>query len=161
MCVRRAKFLLTSLHSLVDAISRKSLQIFPQLPTTRHTFSPTLIHSFTFSKLTNTVCILSITSKHQLLHFIIKHHRKHSFIMSSKSNTHVSEENAVTEPQETNTFIPKMIEPITTVPPTKPKNKTSTKSVAKKKKLLMLKQLLKSFMLQQLVRPRKVIIVKP
>jgi len=54
--------------------------------------------------------------------------------MSSKSNTHLSEEKVVTEPQETGSSVLKMIEPITTVPPTKPKRKTASKSAAKKTK---------------------------
>jgi len=54
--------------------------------------------------------------------------------MSSNSNPHASEENVVTEPQETISSVPKMVKPITTVPPTKPKKKASSKSAIKKKK---------------------------
>ena len=52
--------------------------------------------------------------------------------MSTKSNPHAFEENLVAEPQETDSSTPKLVEPITIVPPTKPKRKTSTKSAAKK-----------------------------
>jgi hypothetical protein len=52
--------------------------------------------------------------------------------MSSKSNIHASEETIVSEPQEIGSYVHKMIEPITTVPPTKPKRKPS--STTKKKK---------------------------
>jgi len=54
--------------------------------------------------------------------------------MSSNSNSHASEENVVTEPQGTISSVPKMVKPITTVPPTKPKKKASSKSAIKKKK---------------------------
>jgi len=54
--------------------------------------------------------------------------------MSTKTNPHATEEKLVVEPQEISSSIPKMIEPITAVPPTKPKKKASTKSTTKKKK---------------------------
>jgi len=97
----------------------KSFQIFQQLPTTRNNLSLTLIHTSTFSKIPNTVRILSFVSKHHCLLFATKHH----FIMSSKSNTHAFEENVVAEPQESGSSVPKMMEPITMVPPLNRKRK--------------------------------------
>jgi len=54
--------------------------------------------------------------------------------MCTKTNPHAIEEKLDVEPQEISSSAPKMIEPITTVPSTKPKKKTSTKSTTKKKK---------------------------
>jgi len=54
--------------------------------------------------------------------------------MSSKIATPPSKQTMASEPQETNSSIPKMIEPISLVPPSKPKKKTPIKSASKKKK---------------------------
>jgi len=60
--------------------------------------------------------------------------------MSTKTNPHATEEKLVSEPHEISSSIPKMVEPIRVVPPTKPKGKTSTKSTGKKKKPSKLKK---------------------
>ena len=54
--------------------------------------------------------------------------------MSSKTISPSSKQTIVSEPQETSASIPKLIEPISTVPPSKTKGRTSTKSASKKKK---------------------------
>jgi len=54
--------------------------------------------------------------------------------MSSKTKTPSTKQIMSSEPQETNTSIPKMIEPISLVLPSKPKRKTLIKSASKKKK---------------------------
>jgi len=53
--------------------------------------------------------------------------------MSSKTKTPSAKQIMSSEPQETNTTIPKMIEPISSVPPSKRKRKTPIKSASKKK----------------------------
>lgn len=54
--------------------------------------------------------------------------------MSSKSTSPTSKQTIVYESQETNASFTKLIEPISTVPPSKPKRRTSTKFASKKKK---------------------------
>lgn len=54
--------------------------------------------------------------------------------MKLKNNTSVFDEKNTTEQQKTDSSAPKVIEPLTVVPPTKPKKKTASKLTSKKKK---------------------------
>lgn len=53
--------------------------------------------------------------------------------MKFKSNTFVPKDKNISEQQSKDTCVSKMVEPLTTVPPTKTKRKTASKSMAKKK----------------------------
>jgi len=67
--VRREKSLLTSLNSLVHAISGKLFQIWQQLPTPGNDVSQTLIYVFTSSKFKNTLPVLSFASEQYIIIF--------------------------------------------------------------------------------------------
>jgi len=130
----RARIAVVSLSLLAHVISGNLFQIFSQLPATRnhHTLTPN--HSLSLSNSPETVCIfLSTTKLHHLLPFP-KHYQQHLFTMKSKSDISASETKTTSNQQNADPFVPKRIEPISTIPPTKPKKKNTSKSAAKKKK---------------------------
>ena len=116
------------------AISRNLFQIFSQVPTACNHLTLTPIHSLYLSKPPKTVCILPSITKHYHLLSFPEHYQQHLLTMKFKSDISTSETKITSDQQNTDSSIPKMIEPLTTIPPTKPKKKNAPKSAAKKKK---------------------------
>jgi len=92
------------------------------------------VDSFTPSKFKNVQLLGSHSSQSSHSFIFINHHQHHQTIMSSKTSSPSLKQTMDYEFQETSTLVPKMIKPITTVPPIKSKGTTLTKSVSKKKK---------------------------
>jgi hypothetical protein len=109
------------------------LQNFSLHPTKRNyiLLNPYLTHSL--SKLLKTVHLLLSATDHQKPHRSTEHCQQHHFTMNFKTNNYVSDDKNATEQQKIDSSAPKMIEPLTIVPPTKPKKKTTSKSTSRKK----------------------------
>ena len=136
---RCATNLFVSLLLLVHANSGNFLQILTQLPTKHNhlTLTPNHIISLSLSLSLNfpkPVRIHILVTKHYHLLSFTEHYQQCQCIMKFKSDIHASEEKNSTEQQNIDTSIPKMIEPLNVVPPTKPKKKTAFKSTTKKKR---------------------------
>jgi hypothetical protein len=130
----RARIVFVSLLLLVHVISGNLFQIFSQLPTKRNHLTLTSIHSLSLSKSPEIVCILlSITKLHHHLSFP-EHYQQHLLTMKFKTYISTSEIKTTPDQQKTDPSVPKVIEPFSIVPPTKPKNENTPKSAAKKKK---------------------------
>jgi len=81
-----------------------------------------------------TVRLLSSTSDHQNSHLVIYFRQLLHSAMKFKTNAPVTNVKSTIEQQKFDSFAPKLIEPLTTVPPMKPKKKVVSKSTSKKKK---------------------------
>jgi len=96
------------------------------------TLTPNL--TLTFSKLPKTAHIpISATDHHHPLIHLSEHYHQHLAIMKFKTDIPVSDKNT-SDQHLTDSSAPKIVEPLTIVPPTKPKKKTTSKSTSRKKK---------------------------
>jgi len=123
---RRARNLFVSLLSLVHVKSGSIFQIF-----TKHNH---LTLSSTPTKLGKTVCIHLPITKLQLLLLISELYRQHHSTMKFKTDIPDLEDMNIPEQQNKDFCAPKMIKPLTMVPPTDSKRKTVSKYTAKKRK---------------------------
>jgi hypothetical protein len=118
----------------VHANSSNLVQINSLHPTNRNHITLNPYHTLSLSKLLKTVHFIFSATDLQKLHPYIKHCHQDHFIMKFKTNTSVSTEKKTTEQREIVSSAPKMVKPLSVVPPSKPNKKNAVKPSSRKKK---------------------------
>jgi len=108
-------------------LGKLPFQIFFLHSTTHIHSNPNPSNSLLLSEPLKTFRLLFPETDHQKTHL-------HPFAMKFKTNSSVASKKNTADHQKTESSAPKMVEPLTTVPPMKRKKKTASKSTYQKKK---------------------------
>ena len=119
-------------HSLVHTNPVFMSQTHLKSPTTRNNSSPIITFSFAPPEFKNKHLFASHSFQTTHPFIFTNHYQQHQ---TSKISFPALKQTMNSELQETSASVPKMVKPITIVPPKKSKGKTPTKSSSKKNKL--------------------------